>query len=260
MNIFKQFYKSTHSPKDIAMYRYQGIGKTILYVFFLSLISIIPSIVFLSTILSTGIETSKNVIENEIPSFSIENGILTAETDVPVIIDQEDFSIILDPTGNITEEKVGEEGNAFALLTDKFVLSAGGRIDTYPYTMLEGIYISEAEVSEFIDLLDGVKGIIIPVMSFFIFLFSSAANFIEVSVLALFGLFLKSLTGRNLKYRQLWRMAAYSETLPTVFFTIMAAINTTVPNSFFINWFVAIIVLYLAINEIPKPKSKTVNP
>jgi hypothetical protein len=49
-------------------------------------------------------------------------------------------------------------------------------------------------------------------------------------------------------------MAAYSETLPTLFFTIMSAIKTTVPNSFLINWFVVIIVLYLAINEIPKPK------
>lgn len=126
---------------------------------------------FLSTILSTGIETSKNVLTNEIPSFSIENGILSADTEVPVIIEQEDFTIILDPTGNITEQKVGEEGNAFALLTDKFVVSAGGRIDTYPYTMLEGIYISKDEVSNFIDILDGVKGIIIPVMSFFIFLF-----------------------------------------------------------------------------------------
>jgi hypothetical protein len=260
MNIFKQLYKSIYSPRDIAMFRFQGIGKTILYVFLLSFISIIPSIVFLSTILTTGIETSKNVIENKIPPFSIENGLLSAETEVPVIINQEEFSIILDPTGNMTEEKVGEEGNALALLTDKFVLSAGGRTDTYPYTMLDGIYISEAEVSEFIDLLDGVKGIIIPVMSILIFLFSSAANFIEVSILALFGLFLTRLIGRNLNYRHLWRMAAYSETLPTVFFTIMAAINTTVPNSFFINWFVAIIVLYLAINEIPKPKSKIANP
>ena len=75
-----------------------------------------------------------------------------------------------------------------------------------------------------------------------------------MTVLALIGLAIKNLTGRKLTYRQLWRMAAYSETLPTVFFTIMAALKTYVPNSFIINWFVIIIVLYLAINETPKPK------
>ncbi|MFL6562274.1 MAG: DUF1189 family protein, partial [Bacillus sp. (in: firmicutes)] len=94
----------------------------------------------------------------------------------------------------------------------------------------------------------------IPVVAVFIYLFASAGSFIEVTVLALFGLALKNLLGRKLNYRQLWRIAAYSETLPTLFFTIMAAIKTTVPNSFMINWFVVIIVLYLAINEIPKPK------
>ena len=51
-------------------------------------------------------------------------------------------------------------------------------------------------------------------------------------------------------------MATYSETLPTLFFTIMAAIKTTVPMSFLINWLVVIIILYVAINETPKPKTK----
>ncbi|WML50661.1 DUF1189 family protein [Neobacillus sp. PS3-34] len=71
-----------------------------------------------------------------------------------------------------------------------------------------------------------------------------------------FGLLIKNLTGRKLHFRQLWRMAAYSETLPTLFFTIMAAIQTTVPKDFLINWLVAIIVLFLAINETPRPKNR----
>jgi Protein of unknown function (DUF1189) len=257
MNIFKQFYKSIYSPKDIALFRFQGIGKTILYVFFLTFISILPSIYYLSSVLTTGIDTTKSVIKDDIPSFTIENGTLSADTDAPLTINNEDFTIILDPTGSLTGEDVEDEGNAFALLKDEFILASGGRIDTYSYSMLEGLHITKDDVIGFVDAIDGIKGIIIPVMSFFIFLFSSAANFIEVSVLALFGLIIKNITGRNLNYRHLWRLAAYSETLPTVFFTIMAAINTTVPNSFIINWFVSIIILYLAINEIPKPKPKS---
>lgn len=256
INIFKQFYKSTHSPRDIALFRFQGIGKTILFVFFLSFISILPSVVYLSTILSTGIATTKSVIKDEIPTFSIENGTLSAETNDPITIEKDDFSIILDPTGNITVDDIAEKGNAFALLKDEFVVVSDGRTDPYAYSMLEGIPVTKSNVIDFIDVIDGIKWIIVPIIALLIFLFSSAASFIEVSILALFGLALKNITGRKLNYRQLWRMAAYSETLPTVFFTIMAAIKTSVPNSFMINWFVAIIVLYLAINEIPKPKSK----
>jgi hypothetical protein len=257
MNIFKQFFKSLYSPKDIAIFRFQGIGKTILFVFFLTLISVLPSIYYLSTTLSTGLDTARTVIGDEFPSFSIKNGQLTTTTNVPIKINRDNFTIILDPTGAVSESDVEDEGNAFALLKDKFVLVTGGRTDTSPYSMLEGIDITKKSLLNFIDSIDGVKGIIIPVISLFLYLISSAANFIEISVLALIGLAIKNLSGRKLNYRQLWRMAAYSETLPTIFFTIMAAIKTTVPNSFLINWFVAIIVLYLAINEIPKPKKSS---
>jgi hypothetical protein len=256
MNIFKQFYKSIYSPKDIALYRFQGIGKTILYVFFLTLISILPSVISLSTTLTTGIDTARTIINDELPDFSIEDGHLTAETKVPITLNKDDFSIILDPTGAISAEDVKDLGNSFAMLEDEFVLAAGGRFDTYPYSMLEGLNITKADLLDFINSIGGMKWVIIPVVSLFIYLLASAGNFIEVTVLALIGLILKNLLGRKLNYRQLWRMAAYSETLPTLFFTIMTAIKTTVPNSFMINWFVVIIVLYLAINEIPKPKKE----
>ncbi len=71
-----------------------------------------------------------------------------------------------------------------------------------------------------------LRVLLLPVISLFLYLFASASSFIEISVLAVIGLALKNLTGRKLKYGQLWRMAAYSETLPTVFFTIMAAVKT----------------------------------
>jgi hypothetical protein len=255
MNIFKQFYKSTYSPLDIASFRFQGIGKTILYVFFLTLLSILPSIYYLSTILTSGVESTRAVINDDIPSFTIENGTLSAETDVPITIDKEDFSIIVDPTGVITTEDVADEDNAIALLKNEFAVSGGRQIDTYSYSMLEGLTLTKADFKDLVDTIDGMKGIIIPVITIFIFLFSSAVSFIEVSILALFGTALKNLAGRTINYRHLWRMAAYSVTLPTVFFTIMAAINTTVPYSFMINWFVEMVILYLAIREIPADKT-----
>lgn len=259
MNIFKQFYKSIYSPNDIASFRFQGIGKTILYVFFLTFLSILPSIYYLSTMLTEGIESTKSVIEHDVPSFTIENGILTAETDVPITIEKGDFSIIVDPTGVMTIEDVEDKNNAFALLKNEIAVAAGGRMDTYSYSMLEGLVLTKEDFIDIVETVDGMKGIIIPVMSTLIFLFSSAINFIEVSILAWIGLVLKNLAGRKIGYRHLWRMAAYSVTLPTVFFTIMSTLHTTVPNSFIINWFVEIIILFLAIKEIPTEKTKIEN-
>jgi hypothetical protein len=259
MNIFKQFFRSTYSPKDIASFRFQGIGKTILYVFLLTLLSILPAIYYFSTVLTEGIEGTKSVMKNELPAFTIDNGTLTAESDVPITINKGDFTIIFDSTGVITNEDVEDEENAFALLKNEITVAAGGRIDTYSYSMLEGLTLTKDDFIDLVDTVDGMKGIIIPVMSTLMFLFSSAINFIEVSILAWFGLVLKSLAGKSISYRHLWRMAAYSVTLPTVFFTIMSALNTTVPNSFILNWFVEIIILYLALKEIPNEKSTIEN-
>lgn len=255
MNIFKQFYKSTYSPKDIASFRFQGIGKTILYVFFLTFLSILPSIYYLNTMLNEGIDSTKSIINDDIPSFTIENGTLSAETDVPITTDKGDFSIIVDPTGVITNEDVEDKDNAIALLKNEITVAAGGRIDSYSYSMMEGLTLTKEDFIDIVDTVDGMKGIIIPVISIFMFLVSSAVSFIEVSILAWIGLLLKNLAGRSINYRHLWRMAAYSVTLPTVFFTIMSALNTPVPNSFYINWFVEIIILFLALKELPNEKT-----
>jgi hypothetical protein len=257
MNIFKQFVKSIYSPKDIALFRFQGIGKTILYVFFLTLISVLPSIIFFGTALSSGLESAKTFIEEETPDFAIKNGQLTADTKVPVTLDKEDFTFILDPTGAISRDEVADEGDAFALLKDEFVIAAGGQSESYAYSMMQGLDLSKNNLLDFLHNISSSKGIIISIISIFIYLFSSAASFIEVSIVALLGLALKNILGRRLNYGQLWRMAAYSETLPTLFFTIMTALKTTVPNSSLINWSVVLIVLLLAINEIPKPKKSS---
>ncbi len=44
VSIFTLFYKSLYNPKEIAKFRFLGIGKTILYVFSLILLSSLPGI------------------------------------------------------------------------------------------------------------------------------------------------------------------------------------------------------------------------
>lgn len=253
MNIFKQLGKSIYSPKDIALFRFQGIGKTVLYVFMLSLISVIPTIYYMTTGLNEGIRTAKATISDEFPSFSIENGELQSDKNKPITLNKNGFVILFDSTGTVNRDEILKSNNSFALLKDELLLVAGGQSQSYPYSMLQGS-ITKDDVIQLIDVLDSSKMIIISLIAIAFYLFTAGISFIEISILALFGLMLKNIADRRIKYGQLWRMAAYSVTLSTVFFTIMTALKTTVPSSFLISWFVSIIVLYLALREIPKPK------
>ncbi|MFE8703175.1 DUF1189 domain-containing protein [Cytobacillus sp. FJAT-54145] len=254
MNIFKQLIKSLYSPKDIALFRFQGIGKTILYIFFLTLIAIIPNVSYFSSAIINGIEATQNTINEGIPEFEISNGELTSDQAEPITMEQDNFTIIFDSTGDITLDEL-EVSNGLALLKNDFVLVAGGNIDTYSYSLFTDMILTKKDISSLVKSMESLLPIILPILVLTIYIFTAGIKFLEVTILALFGLVLKNIMNLKLQYRHMWRMAAYSVTLPTIFFTIMAALQTPVPNGFLINWFVSTIILYLALKEIPKPKT-----
>ena len=102
MNVFKQLYVSLYSPKDMATFRNQGIGKTILFVFLLTLISIIPSSYYFNVMIKDGMNMIQETISTEMPNFEIKNGKLTVEGDQPTIINKNGFVIFVDDSGKVS--------------------------------------------------------------------------------------------------------------------------------------------------------------
>lgn len=256
MNIFKQLFKSLYSPRDIASFRFQGIGKTILYVFFLTFISILPSVYFLSSGLVNGVNEVEKSLDSELPPFQIENGELHSDHKAPVILNKENFTIIFDSTGTVDTGDLNNSRNTIAILQNSAYFIAGGQIQSLPYSMFSDISITNDDLLEILATVNSSLAIIIPLLGVVILIFASGAKFIEVSFLALLGLLLKKILNRNIQYRHTWRLAAYSVTLPTIFFTIMDSLQTAVPNGALLNWLVAYIILFLTIKEIPQPKAK----
>lgn len=261
MNIFKQFFKSLYSPKDIAMVRFQGIGKTITYVFLLTFLSLIPAIYYLSSAAINGIDAIQDSVENDFPSFQIANGELQTtsndnEKEAPIIINKEDFTLIFDSTGTVKSNDIPKSKNTIAILKNDAFFSASGQVQSLSYSMFNDFTITNEDLSDFLTSLNSSFVIIIPLYVLIIYIFAAGMKFIEISILALFGLLLNKMLMKTIQYRHSWRLAAYSVTLPTIFFTIMEGLKTTVPNGAIINWFVGLIILYLTIKEIPQPKKK----
>ncbi|GAM14436.1 DUF1189 domain-containing protein [Mesobacillus selenatarsenatis] len=254
MSIFTQLAKSMYSPKVIADTRFQGIGKTILFVFMLTLISILPVVYYMFVGISEAVGSVKHSIKTDLPSFTIREGELQSEIKAPLTIKNGSFTLIFDPTGAIDEsELTGMDANV-AMLQKEIVLVAGGETNAVPYTLFTSESMTKDDIITLINTAESSLPVLLGILFIVIYVFSSGMKFIEVSLLALFGLLLKNLAGRKLQYRHLWRMAAYSTTLPTIFFTIMALLKTAVPYSFSINWFVASMMLLLAIKELPAKK------
>ena len=254
MNIFKQLWLSLYSPKDIAKYRFQGIGKSILYVFLLVFISTIPAFVYTSLDIHNGLTSFEKAVQNELPSFRIADGKLTTHATAPIIYNDEDFTVIVDGTGEMTISDVQlQDDQALALLQTQFVLITNGLVQTQPYELFEGFVITLEDIQGFLSQMDGMFAIFLTIIGVVTYLLAAGLLFFEISLLALFATLLFNVARKNLKYRHMWILTAYSVTLSTVFFTIMSAFKTTVIGGSFINWAVSLIILYLVLKEIPVP-------
>ena len=255
MNIFKQLIVSLYSPKDIARFQHQGIGKTIFYVFLLVLISVLPSVYYFNTSMINGFETSNETVEKDFPSFTIENGELNSDETAPMTINKGNLTFIFDSTGTITKQAVNGSDNTIAFLKNEWVYATAGQSQSMPYTLMGISTLTDENMIEILSAMESMLPVMIPLIDLIIYLLSSAMKFIEVSVLAFFGLMLQRMVDKTMQYRHLWRLSAYAVTLPTIFFTIMEALKTIVPGGFLIHWFVAVIMLMLTLKELNTAKT-----
>ncbi|MED4877826.1 DUF1189 domain-containing protein [Anoxybacillus geothermalis] len=251
MNIFIQIWKSLYSPKDISRFRFQGIGKTIGYVFLLTLLSLLPTFYYFSTSLMEGVRTTGALLNNELPPFSIEKGELHSEAATPIHVDQGGFTIIFDSTGTVTEEEVERFPTAVALLKHEAVLVANHQAQRYSYATFPDIKITDQDVRAFVTDLESLLPVLIPLFGLVLYVLACAGKFLSVCVLAFFGLVFAGVLDKKLRYRHTWVMSAYAITLSTVFFTLMESMQTVVPYGVLIHWFVSLAVLFLAVKEVP---------
>jgi hypothetical protein len=256
LNIFKQLIVSLYSPKDISSFIKQGMGKTILYVLLLTLISLLPTFYLFNNAIINELEDLQETVKNDLPSFVIENGELISDETTPLTINKNDLTVIFDSTGTITSDDAKSSSNSIHLLKNEVVYTMAGQSQTIPYSLITDTTLTKEDLIELAVSMESLLPIVLPLTSVVIYLFSSISKCIGVSFLALFGLALKNIFRTELTYGQLWRLSAYSVTLPTIFFMIMEALKTYVPGGFLIYWLVATIMLILVIKEIPSSQQK----
>lgn len=257
MNIFKQFWFSLFSPKDIAKFRFQGIGKTILFVFLLVLISALPTFIYSTISIKDGVNTFNDALENKLPAFEIKDGQLHTGKKEPIIHNSEDYDIYLDSSGTLSAQDIElTSNNALALLESEFVIVANGEMQSQSYSLLNGLTITHEDLLNMLTQMDELLIVAIIIICIITFIFAAGFKFIEISIMALMARLLASISYPKLQYRHFWRLTAYCVTLPTLFFTIMSLFQTNVIGGMFVNWGVTFTMLYLTLKEIPKPQEK----
>ncbi|MCP8967142.1 DUF1189 domain-containing protein [Ectobacillus ponti] len=255
MSVLTQFWKSLYSPKDMARFRFQKFGKAVLYIFLLSLLSVVPEITQVGKLFQTELAMMEETVETDIPDFTIEKGELKAGLQKPIVKEQSRFLLFFDPNATKLPSQYETEAGMFFLKNELTVI-APNRTETYPYTLLNDQVIQKKDIQEFLNFMHSILPIALVLLGVLLYLSDVFISFLAITLLAMIGQFMAGQLQRKLNYKQVWVLCVYSTTLPTVFFMIMTALNITVQFSTLIFSFVTLFMFYLIIKEIPAPKQK----
>ncbi len=147
MSIFAQLVKSVYSPKDMALFRFQKIGKTILYIMLLCLITTIPRTFFYGSFIQDSVTMVNQAIEKDLPDFKIENGELKADIEQPIQKEEGDALFVFDP--NTTDIEKYQNKTGLFILKDKVVSIGNGQTQTYSYNDLLGTSLEKKRFARF---------------------------------------------------------------------------------------------------------------
>jgi hypothetical protein len=254
MSLIHQWIKSLYSPKDIAKFRFQTIGKTILYVFLLSLLSIIPASIYNSIDIVKAVNDFDDIIDTTLPDFSIEDQRLISDVNEPTLFNSNGTYVLFDPTGKWTVEELEKYDNSIGFLSGELAYHSNNFTQSLQYEMLGDLSLSKEALSDYIDTFSSILPILLTLIILASFLFAAGIKFIEISIFALFGLTLAGLVKNTIPYRRLWVISAYCITLAVTFLMLMNLIKIDVISPYFVYWFVTLIILYLTLREIPVKK------
>lgn len=257
MNIFKRFWKSLFSPQDIATFRKDKVGSSIVYIIVLTFVMFLPLAYFTTTTMNNALEVGESTLKNEIPDFTVQDGKLVTDDpsveNLPISIDEGNLHVYYDASGTLDEDdvdnKIGSFDGAFAFLSKEIYVTAGGISQSVSYKTL-GIENKDDLLNLYASITDMSK-IFIPVILLLIFLFALGSTFFRVALFGLFGYILTGFGRGGVSYKENWMMATYAITLAAMFTMIMEWLQIVVPYGMEINLVVTLIVLFLAVRSIP---------
>lgn len=254
MKIINQFIKSLYSAKDMASYRFQKIGRSILYVFLLSALASIPLVYQLHTLFSDEFLGIKHIIIEELPDFNIEGGTLQTDDPTPITNYSSTFTFVFDPEATEVDSTVNNSDSFFAILKDRVVLRAATQEETLQFSALGTGTFSKSDTIELFTILEEMYPIFMVIMIVIAFLLTSFLKFLTVTIFGYLATLFSKSSGRTISYKQGWNIIAYTLTIPTVFFFIMDLLGITVPYSTSLQTFIVFFLLFLIIREIPQQR------
>lgn len=245
------FHKIYYSMAGFNYYRYfirQRTGKAVVYLLLLTLIIGIVSLIPVVYNYNNVINEMINGFDKSVPGFTFENGKLDVQGKMPIIIDNAGSTMIIDTSGQTDESVLDKYDRAILITSDKMIQKNFANKQVTDFSILQGFRLDKNSVKRFLPLLKWFATLILIFGSIFFI----GIKFLSALVVSIIGLIINGSKKSHLRFADIFKLSAYSLTLPLLLGTLLDLIPVTIPYLWLIFYLIAFVYLLGAINVIKK--------
>lgn len=251
MNFFKKIWKAiAHLPsyRDFSRERF---GRSFIYLFLFSTLFWLISFWGIARDINTAIDHLNEEVIRNVPDFTLEQGLLHVEADMPIILFKDVSSVvILDTTGQTGLEAL-EPYHSGALILESKVISKQDpyRVEEISFDLFRNMVLTKEAVVAWIPYLKWVNA---AIGGFYYFYFM-AAHIINALWIALIGWIIHLTMKVKLPFDTVYKLAIYALTLPIILDVLLPYIGIQLYGLFY--YLIATVYVALALFEVTKEQA-----
>ena len=254
-------HKFAYSFFNFAAYKeflVQGLGKSILYLFLVTLIfSTITNINVIAKF-NSEISIIQATFIHSAPNFELKNGLLSVDSDEPIYYKHDGEQLIVDTSGKTNKSLLDSYSDGIYINSDEITIRQNySTIQTLQFTDFSEFDLTNKTLQSSLSILKSIFPIILlildPILSFLVNLISGFL------ILGPLSLNISSIMGVKLKYSKACILSFYAMTLPLLLESLLEISGIDLPVFFVIFYIVALIYCGLAIKKIKNIDKSTLN-
>ena len=254
-------HKFAYSFFDFAAYKeflVQGFGKSILYLFLITLIFSTISTITTITTLTSEISTLENSLRNNAPNFELKNGLLSVASNDPVYYRHNGEILIVDTSGKTNKSISDSYSNSIYIDSNEITIRQNYRtLQTIKFTDFTELNLNNKTLQVSLSIIKIIFPIILLIFNPLIsFLLNSISVFLVIAPLSLN---ISSLMGVKLKYPKACILSFYAMTLPLLLESLVNVSGIDLPGFYIIFYIVALVYCGLAIRKIKNTDKSALN-
>lgn len=234
----------------------EGVGRAFLYLLFFTLI--FGSIGGIDTIVGVKqfVDDLKTEEANELPFFTFTDGELFVEGAMPLIVQEDDTSIlIIDTTGRTNPDILDDYQTGVLILNDRLVQKENSiQTSEISFKEFRGFDFDKYQFINWIDLISGFLVVGLIIIFIFYLLFFYLGKMFSALLLSVFGLIFKAIQKSKISYGQLYSAGIYALTLPVIIDIILSLFDYNLAWYFY--YAIALIFLWVAIKFVKKAETE----